>query len=160
MVVLGIAVVIATAPPIHYRRWAAAQTREIEALRRAIVRDPLTGLLNRRGFQERMEVELDRAARDRTPLALGGDEFAFILPNTAEFHARSFAERLRAATEQSFGDTAAALTLSLGIACFPGDGTSTETLLKAADQAIYAAKSQGKNRIVREPGPHELAAAC
>jgi diguanylate cyclase (GGDEF)-like protein len=198
LVALAIAVVIATALAMHYRRRAEAQAAEIDKLRGAIVRDPLTELLNRRGFQERMEIELNRAERDGTPLTLvvadlddfkelndrhghlggdmalervagvikrttrradaaarlGGDEFAFILPNTAMHGARIFAERLRSATEESFDDTAAELTMSLGIACFPGDGTSMETLLKAADYAMYEAKAAGKNRAaLNDPEP-------
>jgi diguanylate cyclase (GGDEF)-like protein len=206
MTALGIALAVAVAAAIHYRRRATRQAGEIETLKRAIVRDPLTGLLNRRGFQERMEVELSRAERDGTPLSLvvadldrfkelndslghlggdmaleriagvigktvrradaaarlGGDEFAFILPNTRGFQARIFAERLRTTTERSFGGTAAELTMSLGIASFPADANSSETLLKAADHAMYEAKSLGRNRTalrVLEPLEAPLALA-
>jgi diguanylate cyclase (GGDEF)-like protein len=84
----------------------------------------------------------DAAAR------LGGEEFAFILPNTSSRHGGTMAERLRRATEESFEQTAVALTLSLGIAEYPAHGRTAEELLHAADQAMYAAKSAGKNRTV------------
>jgi diguanylate cyclase (GGDEF)-like protein len=162
------------------------------ALEQAIATDPLTGLLNRRGFQERMEIELERARRDGTLLALvmsdldgfkqvndtlghlggdmalermagvikrvrrlsdeaarvGGEEFAFILPNTSSRDGRSMAERLRRTTEESFEGTPVALTLSLGIAEYPTHGRTAEELFYAADQAMYAAKATGKNRTV------------
>ena len=64
---LGAALGIALTAAAHYRRQAVLRTSVIAALQAAIVRDPLTGLLNRRGFQERMEVEVQRSLRDRTP---------------------------------------------------------------------------------------------
>jgi diguanylate cyclase (GGDEF)-like protein len=181
---------LALGTAIHYRRQAALRGSEIAVLQQAIVRDPLTALLNRRGFGERMEIEVQRALRDGTPLMLvvadlddfkqvndrlghlggdmalerfsgvvarttrradaaarlGGEEFAFILPNTSELEAYAFAERLRTTAEGSFARTATELTLSLGIAGFPQHGSTPETLLNAADQAMYAAKALGKNR--------------
>ena len=187
---LAATLVIAIFAAAHYRRRAADQRSRIESLEQAIVRDPLTGLLNRRGFQERLEVELAQADRDGTPLMvavgdlddfkrvndrlghlggdmalerfsgvvartmrradaaarLGGEEFAFILPNTSKLEAYAFAERLRSATEESFAHTATGLTISIGIAGFPEHATTTEALLHAADRAMYAAKSLGKNQ--------------
>ena len=49
-------------------------------------------------------------------------------------------ERLR-----SLGETP--ITASFGIAVFPGDGTTSSSLLRAADRALYAAKHGGKNRL-------------
>jgi diguanylate cyclase (GGDEF)-like protein len=41
------------------------------------------------------------------------------------------------------------VTISAGVSSFPDDGQSTTDLLKAADQALYAAKAGGRNRVVR-----------
>lgn len=96
---------------------------------------------------ERVSAVIGRTTRRADAAArLGGEEFAFILPNTSELEAYAFAERLRAATEGSFAGTATELTLSLGIAGFPHHGSTPEALLNAADQAMYAAKALGKNR--------------
>ena len=51
-------------------RLVRAENRFVASLRRATVTDPLTHLLNRRGFQERIEIELARAKRDGTPMVL------------------------------------------------------------------------------------------
>jgi diguanylate cyclase (GGDEF)-like protein len=40
------------------------------------------------------------------------------------------------------------LTISVGIACFPGDGDEVDVLVKTADEALYQAKAEGKNRVV------------
>jgi diguanylate cyclase (GGDEF)-like protein len=67
----AIAAVSAIGTAIACSHLLALRQREyVCALRKAATRDPLTGLDNRRGFQERMEIELARAARDATPLTL------------------------------------------------------------------------------------------
>ena len=47
------------------------------------------------------------------------------------------------------GKAVSNLSLSLGIAVFPRDGDSREALVQAADQALYVAKTTGRNRVVR-----------
>lgn len=83
---------------------------------------------------------VDTAAR------FGGDEFALILPQAYADGALIVAERLRARIEQinipNFGN----LTASLGIATFPGNAATRAELLRAADEALYAAKRDGRNR--------------
>lgn len=82
----------------------------------------------------------------------GGEEFVVVLPETGAPGAEAFAERLRELIEgQSFvvsrGDPIR-LTTSIGVACFPGFGVeSVEDLLANADQALYRAKSDGRNRV-------------
>jgi diguanylate cyclase (GGDEF)-like protein len=83
----------------------------------------------------------------------GGEEFIVILPNTGEAEAGSFAERVREAVgSHVYRDEAheVKMTVSSGVASFPADGVdSPESLLKRADEALYAAKTGGRNRVVR-----------
>jgi two-component system cell cycle response regulator len=82
----------------------------------------------------------------------GGEEFVVVLPETGAPGAEAFAERLRELIEgQSFAvsrGNAIRLTTSIGVACFPGFAVeSVEDLLANADQALYRAKSEGRNRV-------------
>ncbi len=83
----------------------------------------------------------------------GGEEFIAILPNTAEDEAARFAERVRSAVEEHvYRDEATEIrmTCSSGVASFPMDAVdSPEQLLKEADEALYAAKETGRNRVIR-----------
>ena len=156
-------------------------------LTEAVRRDSLTGLLNRRGFHEAFDLEIERCHRSDSTLSLvvadldrfksvndslghgggdaalrrvgdvilrdkrrvdsaarvGGEEFAIVVPDTDEHGAYMLAERIRTSMERE-----AKLTVSFGVACFPQHGTTTEALLEAADQALYAAKDLGRNRSV------------
>jgi diguanylate cyclase (GGDEF)-like protein len=61
------------------------------------------------------------------------------------------AERLRIAIEDTtvtFGQTKISMTASFGVAEFPRDGTTDGELITAADQALYAAKAAGRNRVI------------
>jgi two-component system, cell cycle response regulator len=90
------------------------------------------------------------------PGRYGGEEFILILPNTGESEAARFAERVRdRIKEHIFRDdsTEVRMTVSCGAASFPAPGIdSPETLLKAADQALYEAKRAGRDRVVRASG--------
>ncbi|GMR04754.1 MAG: hypothetical protein BMS9Abin23_0660 [Thermodesulfobacteriota bacterium] len=82
----------------------------------------------------------------------GGEEFAVILPETEKQGATMLAERLKkAVAERDFphSDTqpGGVLTISLGVATFTEDGDSADTLVKAADDALYRAKEKGRNRV-------------
>jgi two-component system cell cycle response regulator len=83
----------------------------------------------------------------------GGEEFIVILPSTEEEDAASFAERVRAAVEgHVYHDEPhqVRMTVSSGVASFPAPGIDTpEALLKRADEGLYAAKTGGRNRVVR-----------
>ncbi len=172
--------------------------------RQALV-DSLTGLANRRSFEETLRAELARAARfgDSMSLVLadlddfkrvndrhghpagdevlkafaatlrrtvresdaagrwGGEEFALVLSGTDAQGALRLAERARAAlaaqTVQLADGTEISVTASFGVASFP-DWTEPEELLAAADSALYAAKRDGKNRVVQalESTPGEI----
>jgi diguanylate cyclase (GGDEF)-like protein/putative nucleotidyltransferase with HDIG domain len=164
--------------------------------------DPLTGLLNRRGFRELLDLELERARRSdlamsviagdidhfkevndraghqvgdtalqRIALVLesakrridvisrvGGEEFALILPDTSQEEALVVAERLRGALLDEFAADAVPVTISFGIASFRAHAETAASLLRAADDALYAAKESGRNRsVVFNPDFEEMA---
>ncbi|MBI5624695.1 MAG: GGDEF domain-containing protein [Elusimicrobia bacterium] len=81
----------------------------------------------------------------------GGEEFAVILPRAQYDGARRKAEAVRTAIEsESFAialDTVR-VTVSIGVAHFPRDAATPEELVSQADQALYRAKSLGRNRVV------------
>ena len=82
----------------------------------------------------------------------GGDEFALVLPNTGVAGALRLADKVRAAVaDQPFetGGTANGvnLTVSVGVASYPEHGENGGTLVKAADDALYRAKTAGGNRV-------------
>jgi two-component system, cell cycle response regulator len=83
----------------------------------------------------------------------GGEEFIVILPDTDEEEGARFAERVRQAVEaHEYRDdaTLVRMTVSCGAASFPEQGVDTpEALLKRADEALYAAKTGGRNKVVR-----------
>lgn len=83
-----------------------------------------------------------------TAARLGGDEFVFILDNlTHVADATLIAQRLLQTLNQPFelkGATSR-VTGSIGVAIFPGDGSSTEDLVRHADTAMYRAKEAGRN---------------
>ncbi len=81
----------------------------------------------------------------------GGDEFAAYLENTTKSEAVERAERLRAlVAEMRFADKGAAerVTISIGVAEYPRDGTEMMTLVANADKALFVAKARGKNCVV------------
>ena len=84
----------------------------------------------------------------------GGEEFLALLPNTSDLRAIDVAERLRRAVascdfEAACGAAVGPLTISIGVASSPTDSTDTENIMKYADRAMYAAKAEGRNRVVR-----------
>jgi len=175
---------------------AVANLKLRETLRNQSIRDPLTGLFNRRYMEETLERELRRAERNQRPLSVvmldldrfkgfndtfghdagdvvlaefgrlvrnsvrgadvvcryGGEEFVLILPDATAEDSLRRVEQLRLATaqlyvkhrEQSIG----APSFSGGIAVFPANGDKVEDLLRAADTALYRAKTMGRSRIL------------
>ncbi len=94
--------------------------------------------------------QIDSAAR------VGGEEFALILPGTGEDGAFVLAERLRCALRDELAGDSVPVTISFGLATFPTHGETAASLLRAADEALYAAKDSGRNRTVRHsPLLHE-----
>jgi diguanylate cyclase (GGDEF)-like protein len=174
----------AAALAILAARRGRRQARAIAAAERTAATDPLTGVLNRRGFDEAAQRELARARRHGHPFALayldvrglkavndgdghlvgdelikqvanllrdcaragdvvgrlGGDEFALLLAEQSTEGAARVADRLRAhlpARRAAIG-TDVAWDLTIGIASYPEDGESFETLLSTADRRLYA----------------------
>jgi len=82
----------------------------------------------------------------------GGEEFLVVMPETDLSNAAAVAERLRAAVaKDSFtigsGDEKLAVTISVGVAAAIAGGDHRDRLLKRADDALYSAKSAGRNRV-------------
>jgi diguanylate cyclase (GGDEF)-like protein len=163
------------------------------------VTDALTGLPNRRAFDEDLAAEVRRALRYGRPLSvifldldnfksvndryghdygdvalqqaaaalrthmrdtdrcyrLGGEELIVIAPETNVRDAVLAAERLREAIEHSAGPGAPVVTASFGVAELPTHAASGGALVRAADQAVYAAKARGRNcvAVAGPPGP-------
>ncbi len=85
----------------------------------------------------------------------GGEEFIAVLPETDGAQALIVAERLRMSVGRhrlalSTGEVVRA-TISAGVAVFPADATTMDTLLRFADTALYAAKAGGRNQVQYEP---------
>jgi diguanylate cyclase (GGDEF)-like protein len=77
----------------------------------------------------------------------GGEELAVILPETAITEATQVAERLRVAVQQRQDHRDVRVTLSAGVAVCPDHGMDADSLIGAADAAMYRAKRDGKNRV-------------
>lgn len=84
---------------------------------------------------------------------MGGEEFAIILPEIEPADAAAVAERLREACEgiELMLDNGRhiRITMSIGLVCRPAATASLQSLLKQADDALYAAKRDGRNRVVQ-----------
>lgn len=78
---------------------------------------------------------------------IGGEEFIIILPSTSIAEAKTFAERIREFIAISEYPTVGKITVSIGGAEFT-DGDDIESLVKRADDALYEAKNNGRNRVI------------
>jgi len=78
----------------------------------------------------------------------GGEEFLMLLPASGAKEAAVVAERLRKSLEAHSLHGAAGITLSAGVAEWPAAGPDVGAAFRAADEALYAAKQQGRNRVV------------
>jgi len=78
----------------------------------------------------------------------GGEEFVVLLEGVDAEGALPAAERLRKTLERSDSPVGRPITVSIGIAAHPGAGATAEALFEAADEAMYRAKQEGRNRSV------------
>jgi diguanylate cyclase (GGDEF)-like protein len=178
-----------------------ANIRLRDALRTQSVKDPLTGLYNRRYLEETLEREIRRAVRAQQSLGIlmldvdyfkkfndtygheagdavlresaallarsirtedtvcrfGGEEFVILLPtanlDAACMRAESIRLKLRELTVMHQGQSLGMITMSVGVAAFPMHGNSSKELLAAADAALYRAKGEGRDRVVKAAPP-------
>ena len=177
-----------------------------ESLRVQAVRDPLTGLYNRRYMQEFLERELQRSRRQRHSLSVlmldldhfkryndrfghaagddllralgdtllhsirsddvacryGGEEFVIVLPECplpmATGRAEEICKRIKQTSTTRHGEVRDPMTGSIGVVAYDENGANTVALiLKLADQALYQAKHDGRDRVVVA---HSMSAAA
>jgi diguanylate cyclase (GGDEF)-like protein len=179
------------------------QRQTVDALAAESRTDPLTGLANRRSFDEELVRRFDQWKRYKVPVALlmvdidnfkrindryghpvgdsalvwvagiqlkavrqmdvaaryGGEEFGIILPGTKLSDAANVAERLRAtvaAKPYRDGDVELPVTVSVGLAVTLS-GDDPANLVKRADEALYSAKRDGRNRAFLHNGSEAVA---
>jgi diguanylate cyclase (GGDEF)-like protein len=86
------------------------------------------------------------------PARYGGDEFIVLLPETPAKGAMEVAERIRTAISArplAIDGRQVVSTVSIGLATFPDDGRTLDALATRADRALYLAKQEGRNKVVR-----------
>ncbi len=91
-----------------------------------------------------------QARRNDIACRYGGDEFIIVMPETIKSEAAVVADRIRRTIEDmSFtsGTSLVRVTVSIGAASYPQDVTNKHSLIKAADDALYAAKEDGRNSL-------------
>ena len=167
-----------------------------DALREQSIRDPLTGLYNRRYMEEALKQQLQRVTRGLHPLGIimididhfkafndtyghaagdallrrlghflqshvrgediacryGGEEFLLIMPDAyleaVQQRAEDVLQGARQLRVRDVSQSEAGITLSMGVAIYPQHGRSIESVLRAADAALYRAKQEGRDRLV------------
>jgi len=165
-------------------------------LRQLSIRDPLTGLFNRRYMEETLDLEISRAERKEHAIGVimldidhfktfndrfghaagdellqslgqllranlragdvacryGGEEFVLIMPEASEEAASRRAEDLRSRVHEMevrhLDTVLGPISLSLGVGLYPDHGRTRDSLLAAADGALYKAKAGGRDRVV------------
>ena len=180
---------------------ALANIQLRDSLRAKSIRDPLTGLFNRRYMNETLHREIHRARREDRSIAIliadidhfknfndtygheagdrvlqtlaeylqtqarkedivcrwGGEEFVWVQLGADLQNGRLRAEEIRRGVQELTldyeGHDLGPVTLSVGVASFPLHGASEETVMRAADAALYRAKDRGRNRVVVAQAP-------
>jgi diguanylate cyclase (GGDEF)-like protein len=110
----------------------------------------------------------DTCDGDDIACRMGGEEFMLIWPGgdlkSAEARANTLREKIEALSVPYQEKQLPKVTISAGIACFPDDERDIQALLRQADEALYAAKDGGRNRVCvygskaakPSPGPKAL----
>ena len=190
----GIALVILAAEQLSL---AMANIRLKEELLHQSIRDPLTGLFNRRYLEESLAREISRCQRRSLPLSVmmldldhfksfndlhghpggdvllsafgrllqsscrpediacryGGEEFLLVLPEVELAATLERAQAILSNTAQMVvshqGTPLGRVTVSIGLAMLPADGSNSTTLIEAADKALYRAKAAGRNQVMQ-----------
>jgi len=104
------------------------------------------------GFLQALAARLEAlTGRGGFAARLGGGEFALILPGETDTETLDQAIQLRAALSEPIALTAGPQrsSCSIGLACFPADGSSADALIRAAGIALFRAKSRGRGGIAR-----------
>ncbi|MDP1681173.1 MAG: diguanylate cyclase [Burkholderiales bacterium] len=87
------------------------------------------------------------------PCRFGGEEFVIVLPGADLDITVARAEALRLAVSElnvtHGGQALGPVTVSIGVACYPRHGSNCQAVLKVADQALYAGKHAGRDRVMR-----------
>ena len=168
-----------------------------QKLRFQSLRDPLTGLYNRRYLNESLAKEIDRSRRKQQFISLimldvdhfkrfndlyghsagdlvlasvgnylsskirqydiacryGGEELVIVMPDASKENTILRAEAIRVGIKdlqlKHEGKTLESITVSIGVSCFPDDGIDAPSLINAADKALYRAKEEGRDRVIR-----------
>ena len=168
-----------------------------EKLRYQSLRDPLTGLYNRRYLQESLTKEIDRAQRQQQFISIimididhfkrfndvyghsagdlvlqevgsyllsnirhydvacryGGEELVIVMPDASIADTVVRGEEIRQGVKQlelkHQNQKLEAISVSIGVSCFPDDGTDAAGLIRTADKALYQAKEQGRDCVQR-----------
>ena len=162
-----------------------------EEVKKQAITDPLTGIYNRRYFEDNIVKEAERALRLKQPFSLiamdldylkkindtyghqygdlaiktianvlkkearsidipariGGEEFDLLLAGVDSKGACIAAERIRKSIESQVLDTIGGVTASIGVATFLEHSDRIDELIELADQAMYKAKLNGRNRV-------------
>jgi diguanylate cyclase len=176
--------------------------QNLETVRNESLTDPLTGLSNRKHFDNAITKALSEAVERSEPMSLimtdidhfksfndtwghltgdqvlrlvamsmkqnvkgqdiaaryGGEEFAVVLPNTVLRSALTVGDHIRRAVmskelmKRSTGQNLGRVTISVGIATVR-NGDTAQTLIARADGCLYAAKRNGRNRVICETDP-------
>ena len=105
-----------------------------------------------RALQDIAEALRSRMRITDTVCRTGGEEFAIILPSTTSVQAGGLAAMLRQRVDgmtlkDDRGEDAGSTTISIGVAAFPEHAPDAPTLIRAADDALYRAKKEGRNQV-------------
>ena len=90
------------------------------------------------------------------PTRYGGDEMVVLLPDTDLEGARMVTEKIRLGVKElrtlHAGNILPPMSISVGVAAYPGNGRDVESVLKSADTALYAAKARGRDCVAVTEG--------